>query len=92
MADSRNTVFVATAQHTMTNAKTTILSAICRHHLPEAPLPSLDQSWITYPDARQQFASVLESVGGHAVFVPNVAAMAAELASLPAWNAAEKTV
>ncbi len=76
----------------MTSAKQIILSAIRRHHLPEAPLPSLDQSWITYPDSRQQFASVLESVGGRAVFVPNVAAVAAELASLPAWNAAQKTV
>jgi L-lactate dehydrogenase complex protein LldG len=76
----------------MTSAKQTILSAIRRHHLPEAPLPSLDQSWITYPDARQQFASVLESVGGRTVFVSNVAAIAAELAILPAWNAATKTV
>ncbi|HLQ45703.1 MAG TPA: LUD domain-containing protein [Planctomycetaceae bacterium] len=76
----------------MTVSKQTILSAIRRHHLPEAPLPSLDQAWITFADPRQQFVSVLESVGGRAVFVPDVAALNAELAAMPAWVEARKVV
>ena len=73
-------------------AKQTILTAIRRHTLAEAPLPSLDQAWLTFPDLRQQFANVLESVGGRAISVPNVAALKTELATVPAWAEAKKTV
>ncbi len=76
----------------MPDAKQTILTAIRRHHLPEAPLPSLDQAWIEYPDPHAQFASVLESVGGQAVFVSDVSVVNAELATLPTWANAKKTV
>lgn len=76
----------------MPDAKQTILAAIRRHHLPEAPLPSLDQSWIEYPDPQAQFASVLESVGGRAVFVADLPALNFELAGLPMWSEAKKTV
>ena len=76
----------------MTSSKQTILSAIRRHHLPEAPLPSLKQSWISFADAPKQFASVLESVGGRAVSVPTLDAINAELAKLPAWTEARKVV
>ena len=76
----------------MTDAKTTILSAIRRHHLPEAPLPSLDQSWIQFRDAPAQFASVLESVGGRAVMVADTSALNFELSALPEWRDAKKTV
>ena len=76
----------------MTTAKQTILSAIRRHHLPEAPLPSLDQAWITFADPRQQFISVLESVGGRAVCVADVAALNAELTAMAAWTEARKVV
>lgn len=76
----------------MTNAKTTILSAIRRHQLPEAPLPSLDQSWIQFSDVRAQFASVLESVGGRAVMVADTAALNAELSAVSEWQDAKKTV
>ncbi len=76
----------------MTASKQTILSAIRRHPLPEAPLPSLDQAWITFADPRQQFISVLESVGGRAVCVADVAALNAELALMPAWTEARKIV
>lgn len=76
----------------MTNAKTTILSAIRRHHLPEAPLPSLDQSWIQFSDVRAQFASVLESVGGRAVMVADTAALNSELSAVSEWRDAKKTV
>ena len=76
----------------MTAAKQTILSAIRRHHLPEAPLPSLDQEWITFADPRQQFVSVLESVGGRAVSVADVAMLNAELVAMPAWTEARKVM
>ena len=76
----------------MPDAKQTILAAIRQHHIPEAPLPSLDQSWIEFPDTHAQFAAVLESIGGRAVFVSDIAGVNSELATLPAWEAAKKTV
>ena len=69
-----------------------ILSAI-RKHLPEsASLPDLAGPWIQYPDPIAQFASVLEMIGGRCVRVPNLAAINAELDSLPAYAAAKQTV
>lgn len=76
----------------MTAAKHKILSAIRQHQLAEAPLPSLDQAWIQFADVRSHFASVLESVGGRAVLVPDVAAVNSELAQHPAWSDAKKSV
>lgn len=76
----------------MTNAKTTILSAIRQHQLPEAPQPNLDQAWIQFNDARAQFASVLESVGGRAVMVADTATLNSELAAVSEWRDAKKTV
>lgn len=76
----------------MTAAKTNILSAIRRHQLPEAPLPSLDQSWIQFSDVRAQFTSVLESVGGRAVMVADASALNTELSALTEWRDAKKTV
>lgn len=73
------------------SSKQTILTAIRRHNLPEAPLPSLEQSWITFADLRQQFASVLEFVGGRAVSVADVSALSADLAANPNWSNAKKT-
>ena len=72
--------------------KQTILSAIRRHQLPEAPLPSLDQAWIQFNDVRAQFASVLESVGGRAVMVSDTAALNSELSAVSEWRDAKKTV
>ncbi len=72
--------------------KQTILSAIRRHQLPEAPLPSLDQAWIQFNDVRAQFASVLESVGGRAVMVADTSALNAELSAVAEWRDAKKTV
>jgi len=76
----------------MTSAKQTILSAIRRQSLPETPLPSLDQDWIQFGDARAQFASVLESVGGRAIMVADAEAVNAELSTKPEWLDAKKTV
>ncbi len=74
------------------SSKQKILSAIRHHHLADAPLPSLDQAWITFTDVKQQFASVLESVGGRAVQVLDVALLKADLAANSAWSEAKKTV
>lgn len=76
----------------MPDSKQTILAAIRQHHIPEAPLPSLDQSWIEFPDPRAQFAAVLESVGGRAILLNNIAEVNSELVALPAWEAAKKTI
>lgn len=76
----------------MTTAKQTILSAIRRQELAQSPLPSLDQDWIQFPDTRSQFASVLESVGGRAVFAADIANLMTELAAIPAWTDAKKTL
>ncbi len=73
-------------------SKQNILTAIRRHHLPEAPLPSLDQSWIQFSDVCAQFASVLESVGGRAVKVADTAMLNSELSALSEWRNAKKTV
>ena len=76
----------------MTSAKQTILSAIRRHHLPEAPLPSLDHSWIQFSDVRAQFASVLGSVGGRAIMVADMAALNSELSAISEWRDAKKRI
>ena len=76
----------------MTDAKAKILSAIRRHHLPEAPLPSLDQPWIQFSDVRSQFASVLESVGGRVVMVADTVAVNCELSFISEWRDAKKRV
>ena len=76
----------------MPDSKQTILAAIRRHQLSDAPLPSLDQTWIEFVDPRAQFRTVLESVGGRAVLVPDIAAVNSELASMPQWADAKKSV
>ena len=69
-----------------------ILAAV-RRHLPEAsPLPELTGPWIEYPDPIAQFASVLETIGGRCVRVPNVEAINRELEALPVYTAAKQTV
>src|SRR5579871_4145846 len=69
-----------------------ILSAV-RRHLPESmPLPDLAGPWIQYPDPIAQFASVLEMIGGRCVRVPNIDAINAELAAIPAYATAKQTV
>ncbi len=74
------------------SSRETILRSI-RQHLPESsPLPDLDGPWITFPDPIAQFANVLELIGGQCIRVPDVAAINAELESLPAYVASTKTL
>ena len=74
------------------SSKETILRAI-RGHLPRATdLPNLAQTWITYADREQQFSSVLEFVGGRAVFVQGTDELNQKLAEMPTYNSAKVIV
>ena len=83
---------VSTIEEMMTNSKSTILTAIRRHHLSEAALPDLDQSWIQFSDLRAQFAAVLESVGGRAVMVADATMLNSELSKISEWRDAKESV
>jgi len=69
-----------------------MLSAIRSQPAPAADLPSLDQSWIKYPDPLAQFAAVLQSIGGTCHTVGNISELNARLAEIPAWQTAKQTV
>ena len=62
-----------------------ILKTIRRHLVEAVDLPSLDQPWITFADRQQQFADVLDAIGGRCVRVPDVAALNAALTQIPAY-------
>lgn len=69
-----------------------ILQSI-RKNLPvSSPLPELDGPWIRYPDPCAQFASVLEMIGGRAIRVPNLAAISAQLKTLPQFTGSRQTL
>ena len=72
-------------------SKQDILQHIRRQIVPAAELPSLAEPWITYPDRRRQFASMIEAVGGQCVVVPDLAGADAHLQNLPAYTSAKKT-
>jgi L-lactate dehydrogenase complex protein LldG len=61
------------------DSKQAILGAIRRHQLPSSELPDLSGPWISYPNKMQQFAEMLQFVGGRCVPVPDLAAADAEL-------------
>ena len=75
-----------------TTSKNEILGSIRRQLPQSAALPALDEAWTTYPDRPQQFADVLTSVGGRVVRGPDAAALDAQLAGVPEWTSAKKTV
>lgn len=68
------------------NGKQAILAAIGQTSSPKAALPDLTGEWIGYEQPIQQFAAVLESVGGRAVVVHDVEEINRELALLPAFQ------
>ncbi len=55
-------------------------------------MPELDGPWIQYPDPTAQFMSVLEMIGGLAIRVPNLAAISAELKTLPQFTGSQQTL
>jgi L-lactate dehydrogenase complex protein LldG len=69
-----------------------ILHAVRAHRLPPAELPDLQEAWITFPDRKRQFASVLEAVGGRCIFVADGTELERELRQLPVYTAAHKIV
>ena len=56
-----------------------ILRSIRRHSIPDFERPEMSESWIQYKDRQQQFATVLESVGGQAKRVADLAALQEDL-------------
>lgn len=68
------------------SSKQAILTAIRQKSPPAAELPELAREWTSYEQPAQQFAAVLESVGGLAVVVRNAADINGELAALPAYR------
>lgn len=67
------------ARDVVMDSKQEILAAIRRHQVPPTPLPELDGPWISYPDKTQQFAELVQSVGGRCVVVPDTATADIEL-------------
>jgi L-lactate dehydrogenase complex protein LldG len=74
------------------SSRNEILDRLRRRPIPPVERPSLDGPWQTFDDLRAKFAETLKSVGGEAVFVPDLAAVNAELAKLAPYTAADKTV
>lgn len=72
----------------MPSSRQQILSAIRRSRPPAVDLPTLDRPWTEYEDRRQQFAGVIETVGGLVVAVRDVAELNDQLRGLPAYTKA----
>ncbi len=67
-----------------------ILSAIRQHKLDGRELPNLGQDWITYDNLPEQFATMLESVGGQCVFANDPADINVQLTQIPAYTEATR--
>lgn len=74
------------------SSRAAILSAIREKNVPNAELPSLDQAWIQYPDAYEQFSSVLNTIGGRCFTVGSTDEMNQVLNETPAYAASKKVV
>lgn len=74
----------------MQNSRQNILNAIRKRQRPEGDLPDLDGPWITFDDPQQQFAEVLEAVGGRCVVVKESGEINHALDQLPAFAQAKK--
>lgn len=69
-----------------------ILGAVRRHLPQSSPLPDFDGPWIRYDDPVAQFTGVLEMIGGRCFRVASESQIAAELAKLPQFSTAKKTL
>jgi L-lactate dehydrogenase complex protein LldG len=67
-----------------------ILQSLHDCSLEDVDLPDLNRDWTTYEDRVQQFAKILEGVGGRAVIVRNVEEIHQELERMPAYAASRK--
>ncbi len=69
-----------------------ILDAIRQQPVPQRELPSMRQSWITYPDRFAQFKAAVEFVGGRCFSVANADEANRVLADTPAYTQAKEIV
>ncbi|MHB8861655.1 MAG: LutC/YkgG family protein [Pirellulaceae bacterium] len=67
-----------------------ILAALRRDRVPPVELPSLDGSWLTFDDPREQFCQILTAVGGQSLNVPQAETLGQALAELPSFRAARQ--
>lgn len=74
------------------NSKEQILKSVRNQIVPSADLPSLDQDWIQYDDAVAHFGDILQAVGGTAIAVEGIDGLTEELAKIPFYTEAKKTV
>lgn len=72
------------------DSKQEILGAIRRQQVAPTPLPELEGPWISYPDKTQQFADLVQSVGGRCVLVPDLAAAEADLRQFEPYGRAQR--
>jgi L-lactate dehydrogenase complex protein LldG len=73
-------------------SKQQILNAIRQHKVPEAELPDHAGPWIVYENPIQQFSDALRFVGGRPIPVENEEHLARELAGLPQFASAIKSL
>ncbi len=73
----------------MGSARESMLAAIRREPWESQPRPELHESWTRYEDPMTQFATVLESVGGCAHQVADLAAVNTVLNDLAAYREAD---
>ncbi len=73
-------------------SKDDILRAIRSHLLPAIDPPDLAHGWITYSDPQGQFANTLALVGGKCHFVEDLSQLNRELAELPEYTSARRSV
>lgn len=83
-------MFQARSERQGVNSRQQILQSIQRHQIPEFERPSMAEDWIEYEDSLQQFAAVLEAVGGQAKRVSDLAALQADLDESTGYQQAKR--
>ncbi len=74
------------------NSRDRILSDLRAQNVPSAERPSLDRSWTRYANRREQFTTLVESVGGRVVHLAARGNLPAALLALPEFAAAAQVV
>ncbi|MBA2113195.1 LutC/YkgG family protein [Bremerella alba] len=74
------------------SSKEQILKSVRNQLVPSAEMPSMDQDWIQYEDAVAHFGDILQAVGGTAIAVEGIDGLSEELAKIPFYTEAKKTV
>ena len=69
-----------------------ILSAIRAQNVPAESAPSLDQTWIKYPDKFAHFSQMLDTIGGTCIAVNSLEEINAYLADVIPYNTAKQIV